>query len=355
MGNPTITLPRNALDIDPAQDAMIAEAAVTHGSMNKAAEALQISRSAVQMACKRHAARAGAVLRSDTPVADELPPPDLPFDERLATMKQRNALRIAHARAQSWQTVRVPIAGPYAICWFGDPHLDDPYCDLTAFERDARICANTEGMFGANGGDSINNWVGKLERLYAEQSATASEGWELVEWALNGLGVNWLLWILGNHDTWNFGKRIFEGMNCNRVTMRDWDAKLRIVSPCGGAAKVWARHDFKGTSIYNELHGLKRAAMMDEHADIYAAFHRHTAARGQVELPGGRKVAMLRARGYKEVDHYALLHGFPEQQDGQSVVSVITPRLDMPPLVSLFDDVAEGADFLTFKRRKAAA
>lgn len=350
-----ITLPRNGSEVDPAQDAMIAAAAIEHGSQNMAAVALQISRSAVQEACKRHAKRANEVLRSDMPVADPLPPSDLPFAERLATMKQRNALRIAHERAQAWQTVRVPISGPYGICWFGDPHLDDPYCDLVAFERHARICATTEGLYGANGGDSINNWVGKLERLYGEQSATVSEGWELVEWALKDLGVNWLIWLLGNHDTWNYGKRIFEGLNTNRVLMRDWDAKLNIVSPCGGITRAWARHNFKGSSIYNELHGLKRAAMMDEQADIYAAFHIHTFATGDVELPGGRRATMIRARGYKDSDDYALKGQFTEQRAGQSVVTIITPRQGCQPIVQSFDDVAEAAEFLTFKRRKLAA
>lgn len=346
---------RWAGEVNPDDDAAIVAAVAEHGSINKAAAALGIGRSWAQTAVKRHRKRTGELLGSDAPKPDPLPPADIPFEERLAIMKRRNALRIAHAQAQAWQPVRVPISGTYGVCWFGDPHLDDPFCDLNAFERDARTCAETEGMFGFNGGDSINNWVGKLERLYAEQSATASEGWELVDWALNGLGVNWLGWILGNHDVWNHGKNIFEAMNCQGILMRDWDAKLRIVSPCGGEVKVWARHDFKGHSIYNELHGQKRAAMMDEHADIYAAFHRHTFATGQYELPGQRKVTLLRPRGYKEVDHYALLHGFPEQTSGRSVANIITPRKGAPPIVRMFDDVAEAAEFLTWKRRKDAA
>jgi len=325
-------------------------------NQRETARHLGIARTTLQDTIRRTAnILAAAALHPDMVTVDALPPSDLPFTERLASMKQRNGLRIAHARAQAWQTVRVPISGPYGICWFGDPHLDDPFCDLVGFERDARICATTEGMYGANGGDSINNWVGKLERLYADQSATASEGWELVEWALKDLGVNWLVWLLGNHDTWNYGKRIFEGLNTNRVLMRDWDAKLKIVSPCGGDATVWARHNFKGSSIYNELHGLKRAAMMDEQADIYAAFHIHTFATGSVEFPGGRRACMIRARGYKDSDDYALKGQFTEQHGGQSVVTIVTPRNGLRPLVQAFDDVAEAADFLTFKRRKLAA
>lgn len=319
-------------------------------NISAAARALDIPRETVQ-------SRARKLEREveGAPEPEELPPPDLPFETRLATMKERNALRIAHARAQAWQTIRIPISGPYGICWFGDPHMDDPFCDLVSLERHARICATTEGLYGANGGDSINNWVGRLERIYAEQSTTASEGWELVEWLLRDLGVKWLIWLLGNHDTWNYGKRIFEGLNANRVLMRDWDAKLRLLSPCGGEATVWARHDFKGSSIYNELHGLKRAAMIDEHADTYVAFHRHTFGTAQGELAGGRRYCLIRARGYKMADDYALKNQFVEQEHGQSVVEVIEPRVGRRPLIHAFQDVETGADFLTFLRRKAAA
>ena len=94
---------------------------------------------------------------------------------------------------------------------------------------------------------------------------------------------------------------------------------------------------------------------MDEQADIYAAFHRHTFASGDVELPGGRRATMIRARGYKDSDDYALKGQFTEQLGGQSVVTVITPRNGMQPLISSFSDVEEGADFLSYKRRKEAA
>jgi hypothetical protein len=230
--------------------------------------------------------------------------------------------------------------------------MDDPFCNIRLLEEHGRIVARTPAMYGANGGDSINNWVGRLERLYAEQSTTQTEAWEYVEWLLKGLGINWLIWLLGNHDVWNHGKRIFEGMNTARVLMRDWDARLNIVSPCGGTTRVWARHNFKGTSIYNELHGLKRAAMFTGMADILAAFHLHTFGYAQHELDNGECATLLRAKGYKDSDHYAVVNKFTEQRFGHSVVTIIQPRVGMQPLIDTFKDVETAADFLTFLRKK---
>lgn len=321
----------------------------THGNKQAAADALGWSRSRVQRVLQ-------SIPEGCNPVAEEIPEADIPFEERLALMKRRNSQRIAHVRAQEWQRVHIPISGPYGLCWFGDPHLDDPYADLEAVERDAAICASTDGMLGINGGDTINNWVGFLKKIYAEQPTTASEGWELVDWFMNDLGIRWALWLLGNHDTWEHGERTFRNLNCQKIVMRDWEAKVRLVSPDGGECALWARHDFKGTSIYNELHGQKRSAMFTGgEADIYAAFHRHNWATSQGELDNGRRYALIRARGYKMCDDYAVKGGFSEQRSGQSVVTVVTPRPGEQPLVSVFQDVAEGADFLAFKRRKLAA
>ena len=92
--------------------------------------------------------------------------------------------------------------------------------------------------------------------------------------------------------------------------------------------------------------------MMDEPADIYAAFHIHTFATGSIELPGGKRACLIRTRGYKDSDDYALKGQFTEQRDGQSVATIITPRNGQQPLVQAFDNIEEAADFLTFKRRK---
>ena len=290
-------------------------------------------------------------LLGGTVVVEGLPDGDISFTERHELRKRRNRKRIAHKRAHNWQKVKLDVTGPYGICFFGDPHLDDPYCDISGIERDAQTCAETPAMYAVNGGDSINNWVGRLERLYGEQDTTVSEGWQYVDWFLNKLGINWLLWILGNHDVWNNGQAIFEAMNAQGVLMRDWDAKIIVQTP-DGDCKLWVRHDFKGQSIYNELHGQKRAAMFGGGADIFAAFHRHNWGIAQGELDNGKDFTLIRARGYKECDDYALKGGFAEQLRGQSIVTIVEPRKKEQPIVHAFNDVQQAADFLNFLRSK---
>ena len=95
--------------------------------------------------------------------------------------------------------------------------------------------------------------------------------------------------------------------------------------------------------------------MFNGEADIYAAFHRHTWGTQQGEGESGKRFCLIRAKGYKESDDYAIKHGFTEQLGGQSVVAVIQPRRGLSPLVHAFEDVETGADFLTFLRAKECA
>jgi hypothetical protein len=49
------------------------------------------------------------------------------------------------------------------------------------------------------------------------------------------------------------------------------------------------------------------------------------------------------------------MHGFGEHQHGASVLAVIDPAADRPNAAQCFLDPFEGAEFLKWKRRKAAA
>jgi hypothetical protein len=63
------------------------------------------------------------------PSATPLPDDDLPTGELIDFMVRRFEKRKAHSEAKRWRRFSVPIAGPYALMIFGDPHIDDNGCD----------------------------------------------------------------------------------------------------------------------------------------------------------------------------------------------------------------------------------
>lgn len=282
----------------------------------------------------------------------EMPPGDLSTKELLEFGCKRFEERQTLAKAQKWIPISIKIDGPIGICWFGDPHIDDNGCNLPLLIRDTEIVRDTEGMFGANIGDTTNNWIGRLMRLFADQDTSQETARKYAKWLLVDSGVTWLLWLMGNHDEWNNGSEILRGMNVNKVLMQDWKAQIKLVFPNGREARIDARHDFKGHSMWNSLHGLQKAAHMKEMAHLYIAGHTHNWALHKEESASREFVYWLaRCRGYKFIDSFADKLGHASQQEGASIVSIFDPDSKTAGgFVQCFDDVEEGAGFLKWKR-----
>jgi hypothetical protein len=293
-----------------------------------------------------------------TPIAEPLPDKLPPIAEILEHRRSSFEARHAHKRAKVWRRFAVPVTGPYALMFFGDPHLDDDGCNLPLWESHIDLAASTDALFAVNIGDTTNNWTGRLARLWADQNASAEVARALVKHYIGERGVPWFLWLHGNHDMWDgpVGRDVFEGAKPHFVEMEDWQAKVTLVSPNGHELRLWAAHNFKGNSIWNNLHGLERAAQMQDWAHLYVAGHHHDTGLRFGENPHRRFCYwLMRVRGYKFDDSYADHHGFGEYQNGAAGVAVIDPTADKVNAVTCFLDPFEAVDFLAFKRRKAAA
>ena len=327
-----------------------------HGSISGAAEALGLARSTVR---NRLRAAGKPMPKGDgatsIPAADPLPDPDLPIDAILAHRKAAFERKHAHHQAKRWRKYRVPTKGPYALMFFGDPHLDDDGCNLPLWDAHVDLAANTDHLFAINIGDTTNNWAGRLARLWAEQNASAETARKLVKHYLAERGIPWLLWLSGNHDMWDgpVGKAVFENHAPEFVTLEDWQAKITLVSPCGTEIRLWAAHNFKGNSIWNNLHGLERAAQMQDWAHLYVAGHHHDSGLRQGENTFRHFVYnLMRVRGYKYMDHYADVHGFGEHEYGAAGVAIVDPDADNLNKVTCFLDPFEAVEFLKFKRAR---
>ena len=325
-----------------------------HGTISGAARELGINRSTFEGRVRTAKTRFGEKDESketEEVALPEFPDEDISPDEILDHLSKRWEKKQEHNQAKKWFDIKMPSDEPFGLVIVGDPHLGT-HCNIPLLRRDVDIMSSTPGVGCVNIGDTTNNWGGRLIQLYAEEDISRSTERKLAHWFLKEAEIPWLVLLHGNHDTMHSEFSTYlKAINVKQVPMLDWQAQFKLVFP-SATIKVDASHNHKGTSIYNKLQGQKRASLWGEEADIYCAGHHHTWALAQEEDSSGRVINLARCRGYKWHDEFGHRHGFTEENYGSSIIFVIDPTAPPNVRVKPFGDLAEGAEFLTWKRNR---
>ena len=319
--------------------------------VSEASKALGVSRRVLQQNVKNY--------------KDNLRWENLPFEVEGLPSEVADAEELLERRAKEWHRknkaeearrlikVKVKMDGPIGIVHFGDPHVDDPGTDIVRLQQHVNIITRTEGMFGGNVGDQQNNWVGRLARLYGQQSTSAAEAWVLTEWLVGALP--WIYLIGGNHDMWSGGGDPIKWMKKLGAEYELWQARLGLQFPNGKQVRVNARHDFSGHSMWNTVHGPAKAVQMGWRDHILVCGHKHTSGYQMLKDPSTGLIShALRVAGYKIHDEYAKKLGLPNQNITPASVTIIDPEHDDndPRLITVIHDVEEASEYLTWKRNR---
>ena len=323
-----------------------------HGTVSEAARHTELRRSTFESRVARARDRFGKSEKlADTEEVElpTFPNDDIEVEEILDHLSKRWEKRQEHEQAKIWFDIKIKSDDVFGLAVVGDPHLGSQ-CNFSLLRRDVEIMSSTPGIHCVNIGDTTNNWAGygRLSQLYAEEDMSRPTERKLARGFLEA--CPWGIWLDGNHDQMAGELSVYlRSQNVKQIPMLDWQAKFQLVFP-SATVRVDASHNHKGTSIFNPLHGQKRAALWGEDADIFVAGHHHTWAIQQQENAGGRCVTYARARGYKWHDEYAHRHGFNEERYGSTIIYVIDPKAPPNTRVKPFADLEEGAEFLTWKR-----
>ena len=283
-----------------------------------------------------------------------IPADDIPVEQLIDQLAERFERRAENAAAKRWMRFALHDAGPYVLAFVGDPHLDVNGCNWPLLKRDVELMRRPH-VYGIMLGDVTNNWSGKLQRLYAHQDVSRDRAWKLAEWFWQA--VPWLLLVKGNHDIWSQSHGQgdpLDWMARGSAALEDWQARIEVVAG-EHTLRVWASHDFKGSSLYNPLHGPMRAQRFSAgEADILAAGHQHhwEMFSGEDADKTTRPHWLVRARGYKYIDPHADRHQYASQQHGATIAAVIDPSRDGPAAVQCYADLAEAVEILEFKRQR---
>jgi hypothetical protein len=280
--------------------------------------------------------------------AAPIPDPSVPIQELVDRLKADFSRGKAFHEALKWHEKKFSTNEPIGIGFIGDPHVDNPGTDWPLLDKHLELFERTPGLYGLNLGDTTDNWVGNLARLYAYSAVTKSQAIQLAEYVIKR--VKWLGIIMGNHDLWSGADNPLEWIARSvHAATHEWEAKIRITFPNGWERRIWARHDFPGHSQFNPTHAQRKKQLWTGAAHVYAAGHRHEWAITHNEDGERGESILLRARGYKSIDSYATVKGYESQSSGSTVCVVFDPN---NRTMNAFADLQEGAEFLTWKRAR---
>ena len=279
---------------------------------------------------------------------------ELPINEIIEHRKRQFTQKTKARQSRKLINVHINMRGPVGILHFGDPHIDDDGTDIAEIYTLCNLINETEGLFGGNLGDIQNNWIGRLQALYGQQSTSAKESWRLSEHFINQ--VDWLYLVAGNHDVWSGdGDPLEFIMREHSGIYERWGARLNLIFPNGKEIRVNARHTFKGNSMWNTAHGVSKAAQMGWKDHILTCGHTHVSGYQVLKDPASGIIShALQVASFKIWDSYADKLGLDDKNIFNAPVTVIDPQYpdDSNRLVSTFFNPHEGAEYLTFKRIK---
>ena len=342
----------------PLSQAVLADALAAvaeHGSIGRAARALDMPLATLRSRVLR--AREQGLTAAARPKEFEVEelPDELPTAEELIQRRLKQFARKKDAKeARTLVNVKVSVQGPIGLAFVGDPHVDDNGMDIGLLQSHIEVLNHNPALLPLGIGDYSNNWVGRLARLYGQQSLSAAEAWVLVEWLVRSL--HWLALVAGNHDIWSgSGDPIKWMAAAARVNYEANGIRLGLTLPSNRVIRVNARHDFNGRSQWNTAHGIAKAAQMGWRDHILTAGHIHTSGIQIVRDPMSGLIShAIRIGSYKTYDQYADEKGLPNQTFTVCPVVVVRPQFadDDNRLLTTFLEPETASEFLTWLRKR---
>ena len=244
---------------------------------------------------------------------------------------------------------------PVGLYIMGDPHIDDDGCDMPSVIRHLNCVNETDGMYACNVGDLQNNWARrtKLEGLWAQQTTSAEQAWQLTEWLVNY--TNWLFIVAGNHDMWSGdGDPLKWITRPLKTTYQPHNIRVKLKLPKHNI-RVNCSHNFKGHSMYNTAHGIVKHALFNSRDHLLMAGHTHVSGYLPVKDADSEIVMhCVQVGSYKKYDNFAKMLNLPNKMMSPCAVAVFNTRLPdtHPDFIKIFWEVEEGAEYLNFLRKK---
>lgn len=231
--------------------------------------------------------------------------------------------------ARNNQVITIP-SNVFCGVFMADQHFGNSGTDVSRMFYEADIVAEMKNTGVFTVGDMMDLFIiDKLMRAGLHASMNIEEQLAMFRMYITKISPMWIASVDGNHDLW---LNVLTGVNflqkevaavARNVLYDPYDCRVSLI--VGDNKREFPgriRHMWKGYSIYNDTHGIERAALFD--GDFIWGVGAHTHASGltrQFNVQGKTGMAAL-CGSYKRHDDYARQHGFRKPNDSTAVAII---------------------------------
>lgn len=263
-------------------------------------------------------------------------------------LKQQSDYHIQTKKSSGEFNLSVPDEW-FGIAFMADMHIGNIGADHRAMEYDARLIADTPGLYTVLGGDMMDNHIKIMSAIIATPSSPRQQ-LEAFEYLLSIFSHKILAIISGNHENWTKASSGIDVLGRVARERRIFYSPHEVCLNLQTSAlqyRVALRHKYKNNSALNLCNTVKR---MWEHGkynfDVGVVCHHHEAEIETFVKHDLPRIA-IRTGTYLLLDEYASREGFNTADYPIVPVVIFNP---VQRKMHGFSDLAEGARYLKYLR-----
>lgn len=222
--------------------------------------------------------------------------------------------------------------GPICLVVLADLHLGSLGVDYPRLSYELETIMDAPGVFFGLVGDIIDNFiVGRLKDIHITEGVMpVTDEWNMAKYVVSLVAPKLLFSVAGNHDNWTYAVSGIDGLRTihNEVSdgiLYDKDDLYFRLTVGGYSCFVHARHSWRGSSQWNDTHGLEKGVVFKNQkpTNIVVGAHTHVSGLAREFNNGEANGIALLCGSYKVEDSYARRLGLPDANGNTAVAVVI--------------------------------
>lgn len=222
-------------------------------------------------------------------------------------------------------------SGPICIVAIADLHLGSMGVDYPRLAYEIETVLDAPGMFFGLVGDLVDNFiVGRLKDIHITDGIMpVTDEWNMAKYIVSLIAPKLLFSVAGNHDNWTYAVSGLDGVRnihdqVSSGILYDRDELYFRLTVGDFSCHVHARHSWRGSSQWNDTHGLEKGVVFKNPrpTNIVIGAHTHTSGLAREFNNGDENGLALLCGSYKVEDSFAKRVGFAKP-NGNTAVAVV--------------------------------